>query len=80
MQEIKPEDLARIKFVLETAPNGLAVDNILRNIRKLGSSMPIKQLEQHLVSKYESGAIRRWNHPVKEGEYLFGCLLEEARA
>lgn len=80
MQKIKTEDLARIKFVLETAPNGLAVDNILRNIRKLGSDMPIKQLEQYLVSKYDSGAIRRWDHPMRGGEYLFGCLLEEARA
>ena len=70
-------DDARIRFVLETAPWGITVDNILRQIRRLNSTLPIDTLKSWLVEKAEQGEIRRFDHPVHEGEYIYGCLRKD---
>jgi hypothetical protein len=72
--QIDEYDEARITFILSTAPWGISVDNILRNMRKTNSTLPIDTLQSWLERQAEAGAIRRFDHPVREGEYLYGCL------
>lgn len=79
VEPLTDAEKARLKFTLETAPNGLGVDRLLSAIRGAGGGSSIDSLNAELERMAAAGECRKFAHPLGNGTFMYGCNVGEGR-
>ncbi len=74
-RQLTEAEKARLRFTLETAPNGLGLDRIVRAIRAAGGRAGSDDVQRELDAMAERGECRKLPHPGREGEFMYGCIV-----